>query len=138
MSYDYGHEKFLNSLTVQKATVVKALERLERRTAEVMYEDQKWFKWVRECQDEEEQNREKEQKKVKLEAAMFKRNLTMTEARTKERRNREDKRRQNVFLEKIYKERMKQRAETDTEDSDWDPIEDFLEDNRGNFIGTVK
>jgi hypothetical protein len=37
MDMDYGHEKFLDVLQGQKATIAKALERLEHRTAEVMY-----------------------------------------------------------------------------------------------------
>jgi hypothetical protein len=35
MDMDYGHEKYLDVLQGQKATTAKALERLERRTAEV-------------------------------------------------------------------------------------------------------
>jgi hypothetical protein len=142
MNYDYGHAKFLDALQGQKATVIKALERLERRTAEVMYEGQKWYSWVRQCQDEEEASREKEQKKVKMEAAMFRRNWKAAETRMKERREREDKRRQDAFLEKVYKERLREKErggeweETD-DDMDWDPIEDVLEDSRGSFVGML-
>jgi hypothetical protein len=32
---DYGHTKYLDALMGQKAAVVKALERLEKRTSEV-------------------------------------------------------------------------------------------------------
>ena len=51
----------------------------------------------------------------------------------------EDMKRQDAYLEKVYKERL---AEQETEDEDfddidWDPIEDVLEDNRGNFVGTL-
>jgi len=70
---DYGHEKYLEVLQSQKGTVTRALERLERRTAEVIYGEQKWYNWVRECQDEEERGRQKEREKVRLEAALFKR-----------------------------------------------------------------
>lgn len=35
MNMDYGHEKYLASLQSQKAAASLALERLERRTAEV-------------------------------------------------------------------------------------------------------
>ncbi|RAL64843.1 hypothetical protein DID88_001439 [Monilinia fructigena] len=62
---DYGHAKFLDQLVNQKIYITKALERLERRTAEILYKNQQWFKWIRECQDDEEANREKEQKKKK-------------------------------------------------------------------------
>jgi hypothetical protein len=59
---DYGHEKYLNSLITQKLTTQKALERVVQRIAEVFYQERKWFKWTRECQDEEEKLRENEQK----------------------------------------------------------------------------
>lgn len=85
------------SSKAKNASVLKALERIERRTAEVLYESQKWFDWVRECQVEEETTRDKEQKKVKLEAAMFRRNKVMVDMRTKERKAREDKRRGDAF-----------------------------------------
>jgi len=35
LDMDYGHSKYLDSLFTQKETITKALERLERRTAEV-------------------------------------------------------------------------------------------------------
>lgn len=35
LDMDYGHSKYLDSLLGQKATITQALERLERRTAEV-------------------------------------------------------------------------------------------------------
>ena len=40
-------------------------------------------------------------------------------------------------MEKVYKERLAEQEteEEDSDDMDWDPIEDVLEDNRGNFIG---
>lgn len=141
MNYDYGHAKFLDALQGQKATVQKAMERLERRTAEVLYENQKWFHWVRECQDEEEKSRDKEQKKIKLEAAMFRRNKSMMETRIKERKDKENKKRADVFLENLYKERMRERYENDELDTDgetdWDPIEGVLGDTRGAFLGML-
>ena len=125
-----------DSLQGQKATTAKALERIVRRIAKILYENQKWFKWIRQCQDDEEAHREKEQKKVKQEAAMFKRLWKAAEQRLSELRAKEEKRKQDAFLEQVYKERMVEQAEHDDEDnSDWDPIDDVLEDNRGNFIG---
>ena len=41
---------------------------------------------------------------------------------------------QDAFLEKVYNERLAE-LEEDDDDSDWDPIEDVLEDGRGNFLG---
>ncbi|EHK97021.1 hypothetical protein M7I_7276 [Glarea lozoyensis 74030] len=134
MDMDYGHEKYLDVLQGQKATIAKALERLERRTAEVLYKTEKWFEWVQGCQMEEEQNREKEQKKVKMEAALWKRHWKATEQRMREHRAKEDKQRQDAFLEKVYKERLAERDAEDESDIDWDPIEGVLEDSRGNYI----
>jgi hypothetical protein len=207
---DYGHAKYLDVLQGQKATITKALERLEHRTAEVrfsmsllcghlicvqvLYQHEQWFTWVRECQNDEEENREKEQKKVKMEAALFKRHVRnipehfdskfaqfaalipllnlpeplghskralkpakslcaslpsstnsetlqwkAAQQRLKESKAKEDKKRQDAFLEKVYKERLaEQEQETeDSDDTDWDPIEEVLEDNRGSFIGKL-
>lgn len=100
-----------------------------------MYKHEQWFNWVRQCQNEEEENRDKEQKKVKQEAALFKRHWKAAEQRMREYRAKEDKKRQNAFLDKIYKERLAEQDTEDDSDMDWDPIEDVLEDNRGNFIG---
>jgi len=49
---------------------------------------------------------------------------------------REDRKKQDAFLEKVYKERLAQQEEEEEDESeDWDPIEDVLEDSRGSFIG---
>lgn len=49
---------------------------------------------------------------------------------------REEKKKQDMFLEKIYKEKMKEVENEKADDEmDWDPIEDELEDGRGSFIG---
>ncbi|ESZ95248.1 hypothetical protein SBOR_4360 [Sclerotinia borealis F-4128] len=137
---DYGHAKFLDQLTHQKAYVTKALERLERRTAEILYRNQQWFKWVRECQDNEEAHREKEQKKIKQEAQLWQRNWQQAKQIMEEKMRREEKKKQDTFLEKIYKEKMKEVEENEgtEDDMDWDPIEDELEDGRGNFIDLMR
>lgn len=140
---DYGHARFLDSLQGQKAAITKALGRLERRTADVLYKKQKWFGWVRECQDEEEKTRDKEQKKVKAEAAMFRRHWKAAQLRQRDMRAKEDKLRQDAFLEQVYKERMAEReknGDTETEDDemDWDPIEDVLEDSRGSYVDLIE
>ena len=136
MNYDYGHEKFLNQLQNDRVTVTRALERIERRTAEILYQKQKWFKWVRQCQDEEEAHREKEQKRVKQEAALFRRHWKEFQQRLKNLRAKEDQKKQDALLEEMYKKRLAEQEE-DEDESDWDPIEDVLEDNRGNFIGML-
>jgi len=131
---DYGHEQYVNQLQGQKNAVVKALERLERRTSEVLYKSQKWYTWVRQCQQAEEENREKEQKKIKQEAALFKRHWKAAEHRIKEAKDKENQKRQDEFLDQVHKERQAETENEETDDPDFDPIEDVLEDNRGNFI----
>jgi hypothetical protein len=69
---------------------------------------------------------------------MFRRHWKATEKRLRELRAKEDKRKQDAFLEQVYKERMAEQTEDDDENnSEWDPIDDVLEDNQGNFIGTL-
>ncbi|KAH8762906.1 hypothetical protein F5882DRAFT_431367 [Hyaloscypha sp. PMI_1271] len=141
---DYGHAKFLEDLQSQKGTVVRALERLERRTAEVLFREEKWYSWVRECQDEEERGREKEREKVRMEAAMFKRHWKAAQLRARDAKAKEDKMRQDAYLEQVYKESLalKERngegEDTDDDEMDWDPIEDVLEDNRGSYLDLVQ
>ncbi|KAG4428158.1 hypothetical protein IFR05_016362, partial [Cadophora sp. M221] len=40
---DYGHAKYLDYLQGMRSSTVAALERLERRSAEVVYKDEKWW-----------------------------------------------------------------------------------------------
>ncbi|PQE18079.1 mfs allantoate protein [Rutstroemia sp. NJR-2017a BVV2] len=138
MNMDYGHEKFLDQLVNQKGFVTKALERLQRRTAEILYENQQWFKWVRECQDEEEENREKEQKKIKQEAQLWQRNWKQVSQRIEAKRLKEEKRKQKAFLEKLYKENLNNTEESEDDEMDWDPIDDVMEDSRGTFIDLIR
>jgi hypothetical protein len=55
----------------------------------------------------------------------------------------EDKMRQDAYLEQVYKERVAEKerngadGETDDDEMDWDPIEDVLEDNRGSYLGML-
>jgi len=135
---DYGHKRFLDGLVDQRRIVGRALERLERRSGEVLYKQKKWYSWVRECQDEEEKHKDKEQKKVKQEAAMFKRHWKAAQLRMRDLKAKEDKKRQDAFLDQVYMERLKEMEKNGTLDDDeidWDPIEDVLEDNRGSYIG---
>ncbi|KAL0258469.1 hypothetical protein SLS55_005962 [Diplodia seriata] len=134
LTLDYGHQHYLDALQSQKHAVLRALERLERRTAEVLYEKQKWFKWVRALEDQEELQRDQEKKKVKQEAALLKRHWKEVEARMRELRHREEQRREDDFLNKALEER----AKMDQDDEDWDPIEDSVEDERGSYIDLLR
>ena len=71
LNLDYDHEQYLSTLSSRRFIVARALESLERRVSEVLYKKQKCFKWVRQCQEEEETAREIEKKKIEKEAALF-------------------------------------------------------------------
>ncbi|KAK7433000.1 hypothetical protein QQZ08_000471 [Neonectria magnoliae] len=133
---DYGHQIYLDKLSSQRHTVLRALNRLEKRTAKVLYQKEQWFTWVRKIQDEEEANGEKEQKKVKQEAALFKRHWKQVEAQLELKRQKEEKKRQDAYLEDAYKERMSMADEED--DEGWDPIEDMVQHNRDRYIDLMK
>ena len=134
LNLDYGHQHYLDTLSNRKFIVVRALERLERRTAEVLYKKNKWFSWVRQVQDLEEMQRESEKKRVKKEAALFKRHVKDRQLRMRDLRAKEDAKRSEAFLEEAYKERMSK----EEEDAHWDPIDDVIEDERGNYVDLIK
>ena len=130
---DYGHQNYLDILSSRRNLVMCALERLERRVADVLYKQQKWFKWVRQCQDEEETARENEKKKVKKEAALFRRHEKDAQSRIRELRAKENLKRQEVYLDEAYNARL-----SDEEEAEWDPIEDVIEDERENYVDLIK
>lgn len=130
---DYGHKVYLDQLVGQRFTIARALERLERRTSEVLYEKRQWFKWVRQCQDEEEQHRDNEKKKVQREAALFKSHWKEMQSRLQTLRAKENQKRQEAYLEEAWEARM-----LESDDSTWDPIEDVIEDERGNYVDMIK
>ncbi|MCJ1399001.1 hypothetical protein MMC11_002203 [Xylographa trunciseda] len=135
-SLDYGHQRFLDVLQSQRFITLRALERLVRRIADVKYAKQKWFKWVRVCQDEEETHRNNESKRIKHEAALFKRHAKGMESRRRALRAKEDAQRQDEYLDKAYNERKLQ-EETDAEGY-WDPIEEVVENDRGGYVELIK
>lgn len=128
-----GHQHYLDNLSNQKFIVAKALQQLERRTAEVLYNRQKWFKWIREKQDEEEFQRESEKKKIKQEAALLKRHWNQYKLHMKELRVKENMKREEEFLDEVYKERMS----LEEDEAKWDPIDDVVEDERTNHIEMI-
>lgn len=95
LSLDYGHKAYLDKLAKDKFTTLRTLERLERRTAEVLHEKARWFKWVRERQDQEDASRDNESKQIKREAQLFKRHwreIQLRMARSGRRKMPKDKR----------------------------------------------
>ncbi|KAK4944844.1 hypothetical protein LTR10_015763 [Elasticomyces elasticus] len=113
---------------------LKALERVVQRTAEVLYQQRKWFEWARECQDEEDKQRENEQKKIKREAALFRRQAKELHRRMRDAKAKEDARRQEQFLEKDYQDRLATEAGQEA----WDPLEDVVEYERGTYVHLIK
>ena len=137
-SLDYGHQHFLDGLQNEKHIVLRALERLERRTADVLYKKQQWFNWVRHLEDEEEAHRENEKKKVKKEAALFQRHWKEVSAWMRELRAKEDAKRQVEYLEQAYHERTSQHEVDEDNEEAWDPIEDVIEDQRGKYVELIQ
>lgn len=138
LEMDYGHKVYLEKLQARHIGTLRALERIEQRTATVLYEREQWFKWVKATQAEEEATREKEQKKVKLEAAMFQRHWKDMQSRLKSLRDKEEKMRQNAYLDEIWRERMEAVNGGEGEDEDWDPIDDMLEEERGRYLDLIR
>ncbi|KAI1347590.1 hypothetical protein F5Y01DRAFT_240286 [Xylaria sp. FL0043] len=138
LKLDYGHQAYLDTLSNRRHIVLRALEKVVKRTAEVLYAKEQWFKWIEGVQHIEEVHREKEAKKIKLEAAMFRRHWKKIQTRLRAQREKEEKQRQENFLESVYNERINAAAESDQDAEMWDPIEDFLEDERSRYIDLIK
>lgn len=138
LEMDYGHKLYLEKLQARHIGTLRALERIEQRTATVLYDREQWFKWVKATQAEEEASREKEQKKVKLEAAMFQRHWKDLQSRLKSLRNKENNLRQDVYLNQIWKERMASASEGDGDTEMWDPIDDMLAEEREKYLDLIR
>ncbi|KAI9694857.1 MAG: hypothetical protein M1822_000473 [Bathelium mastoideum] len=136
LSMDYGHQAYLDKLQSERTVTLCALENLERRTVEILYKQQKWLRWVEDCQDEEEKLRDSEKKKIKKEAALFRRHWKEVERRMQEKRRVENEKMQEEFLNKAFAERISEMSDEDA--SEWDPIEDTIEDERANFADMIK
>ncbi|KAI8946385.1 hypothetical protein F4801DRAFT_564907 [Xylaria longipes] len=138
LKLDYGHQAYLDTLSNRRHIVLRALEKVVKRTAEVLYAKEEWYKWIGEVQHREETNREKEAKKVKLESAMFKRHWKKMQTRIRTQREKEEKQRQEAFLESVYQQRINAATESEQDIEMWDPIEDFLEDERCKYVDLIK
>ena len=134
---DYGHQTYLDKLQSDRDIVLRALERLEKRVGAVLYNQQKWFGWVRALEQEEELNRENEKKRIKREAALFKRHWAVVEARIRRKREAEKRKIQDQFLEQAYQERLARSSDDETDDEEWDPIEDVVEEDRETYVELI-
>lgn len=130
-SMDYGHKSYLDKLVNDKNVLLIALNRLRRRVTTVRHKEKKWYAFVRKRQDEEDAIQEKEVVKIKKEAQLFRRYRNEMEVRMQRKKRREDRERQEAFLDQAYEERMKEDGESADE---WDPIEDIIEGERDDLL----
>ncbi|KAF2180722.1 hypothetical protein K469DRAFT_692577 [Zopfia rhizophila CBS 207.26] len=133
---DYGHEKYLTQLQSEKHVIARALERLGKRGAVVTYKQKKWLKWVQQCQEDEEEQRENESRKVKLEALLFKRHRKEIDRHQREVQAKEERKRQEEFLEEAYNRRLSEMSEED--EDEWDPVQDVFGYERDNYVDLIK
>jgi hypothetical protein len=133
---DYGHQKYLDKLLNDKQKMTKALERLGKRAATVMYEQKQWFDWVKDTQAKEEKEGETESKKVKLESLLFQRHQKEIKRQQREIQAREAKKQQEQYLDETYQQRLSDMSEE--EQDDWDPIKDVYGYERENYVELIK
>lgn len=116
--------------------MIKALERLGKRAAAVMYEQKQWFNWVKETQEQEERQGETESRKVKLESLLFQRHQRELKRQQREMKAREVQKQQEQYLDETYKQRLSDMSEE--EQDDWDPIKDVYGYERENYVKLIK
>jgi hypothetical protein len=133
---DYGHQKYLDKLLNDKQNMAKALEKLGKRAATVMYEQKQWFDWVKDTQAKEEKEGETESKKVKLESLLFQRHQKELKRQQREMQAKEAQRQQEQYLDETYKLRLSDMSEE--EQDDWDPIKDVYGYERDNYVELIK
>jgi hypothetical protein len=133
---DYGHQKYLDKLQSDRQTMLRALEKLGKRAAVVMYEQKQWFDWIKETQEEEEKRGETETKKVKLESLLFQRHQKELKRQQREMKIQESKKQQEQYLDATYSQRLSEMSEE--EQDDWDPIKDVYGYERDNYVQLIK
>lgn len=133
---DYGHEKYLDRLQNERHVMVKGLEKLGKRAAVLMHQQKQWYGWVKRAQEEEERNGETESKKVKLESLLFRRHQKEIARHQRDMRSKEDKKRQEEFLDQVYTQRLSEMSED--EQDEWDPIQDVYGYEKDNYIDLIK
>jgi hypothetical protein len=116
--------------------MVKALEKLGKRAAAVMYEQKQWFSWVKQCQEKEDEEAESEGKKVKLESLLFKRHQKEIDRHQREMRSRENKKRQEQYLNNVYAKSLSQMSIE--EQKEWDPTQDVYGYEKDNYVELIK
>jgi hypothetical protein len=133
---DYGHEKYLDRLQNERYVMVKVLEKLGKQAAVLMHQQKQWFDWVKKAQEEEEKQGETESKKVKLESLLFRRHQKEITRHQREARLKEQKKREEEFLEQVHAQRLSDMSEE--EQDEWDPIQDVYGYEKDNYIDLIK
>jgi hypothetical protein len=133
---DYGHEKYLDRLQNERYVMTKVLEKLGRQAAALMHQQKQWYDWVKKAQEEEEKHGETESKKVKLESLLFRRHQKEITRHQRETRLKEDKQREEEFLEQVHAQRLSDMSEE--EQDEWDPIQDVYGYEKDNYIELIK
>lgn len=134
---DYGHQVFLDKLVSNRHIILCLLERLTRRMIQVRFENEKWFSWVRKAQRKTQDERDKEQKKTRQEAAVFRKHAKRLEERLEALREKEEQKRQDADLEQAYQERSSEAA-SDMAKEDWDPIVDMNQNRRDTYLDLIR
>ncbi|KAH9904801.1 hypothetical protein F4778DRAFT_789526 [Xylariomycetidae sp. FL2044] len=134
---DYGHKAWVDKLVQQRHTAEGAMFRLTKRYQSVRYENEIWFLWVAERQREQDDHEEKLKKKIKLEAAMFRRHLKLMEESAERRRAKEKRRQQHIDLKRAFQKRLTLDDMSDEALDEFDPIEDIVEDSRARYIDLI-
>lgn len=133
---DYGHQKYLDKLLNDRQNMIKALEKLGKRAATVMYERTQWFDWVKATQAKEEKEGETESKKIKLESLLFQRHQKELKRQQRELQARESTKQQQQYLDETYNQRLSDVSEE--EQDEWDPIKDVHGYERDNYVELIK
>jgi hypothetical protein len=133
---DYGHERYLDRLQNERHVMAKALEKLGKRAAALMHQQKQWYDWVKKAQEEEEKHAETESKKVKLESLLFRRHQKEIARHQRVMKSKEDKKRQEKYLDEVYTQRLSEMSEE--EQDDWDPIQDVYGYEKDNYIELIK
>lgn len=108
---DYGHQRYLDQLQNERHVLLKALEKIGKRAAALIHEQKQWYDWVKKSQEEEEKHGASESKKVKLESLLFKRHQKEIARHQREMKHREDKKRQEEYLDEAYTQRLSEMSE---------------------------
>jgi hypothetical protein len=133
---DYGHEKYLDRLQNERYVMMKVLEKLGKQAAALMHKQKHWYDWVKKAQEEEEKQGETESKKIKLESLLFRRHQKEIARHQRETRLKEDKKREEEFLEQVHAQRLSEMSEE--EQDKWDPIQDVYGYEKDNYIDLIK